>query len=132
MYLADIVNNVSIGGTTSSFKLDVVGDIGITNGSLWMPVYPSDDGLVGYWSFSEGSGTTAYDKGPYGNDGTVINPIWTNGKYGNALYLNGSTTYVNIADSPSLSIASNNYTFALWIKAATYQPNAFNAIISKK
>ena len=35
------------------------------------------EGLVGYWSFDEGSGTTAYDKSGNNNHGTLINnPTW--------------------------------------------------------
>ncbi|MCS6789191.1 MAG: prepilin-type N-terminal cleavage/methylation domain-containing protein [Patescibacteria group bacterium] len=32
-----------------------------------------DKGLVGYWSFDEGSGTIAYDRSGYNNNGTLIN-----------------------------------------------------------
>ena len=31
------------------------------------------DGLVAYWKFNEGSGTTVKDHGPYGWDGTLTN-----------------------------------------------------------
>ena len=34
-------------------------------------------GLVGYWRFDEGSGTTAYDFSSHGNNGTLVNgPTW--------------------------------------------------------
>ena len=36
-----------------------------------------EEGLVGYWRFNEGEGTTAYDSSPYGNHGTITAPIWT-------------------------------------------------------
>ena len=35
-----------------------------------------NDGLVGYWSFDEGSGAVAYDGSTYGNDGTVVGASW--------------------------------------------------------
>jgi prepilin-type N-terminal cleavage/methylation domain-containing protein len=47
-----------------------------TNLTLWRNAY----GLVGYWTFDEGSGTTAYDYSGYNNHGTLINgPTWQSG-----------------------------------------------------
>ncbi len=41
---------------------------------------PIDTGLVGNWTFDEGSGTTAYDRSGNGNNGTLTNgPTWTTG-----------------------------------------------------
>ena len=37
----------------------------------------TEEGLVGYWRFNEGEGTTAYDSSPYENHGTITAPIWT-------------------------------------------------------
>jgi len=36
-----------------------------------------EEGLVGYWRFNEGEGTTAYDMSPYENHGTIIAATWT-------------------------------------------------------
>jgi len=36
-----------------------------------------EEGLVGYWRFNEGQGTTAYDLSPYENHGTFTDAIWT-------------------------------------------------------
>ena len=36
-----------------------------------------EEGLVGYWSFDEGEGTTAYDKSPLENHGTISGAVWT-------------------------------------------------------
>jgi hypothetical protein len=35
-----------------------------------------EEGLVGYWRFNEGKGTTAYDMSPYENHGTITAAIW--------------------------------------------------------
>ena len=35
------------------------------------PPTGNESGLVGYWNFEEGSGTTAYDQTPNGNNGTI-------------------------------------------------------------
>jgi hypothetical protein len=37
----------------------------------------TEDGLVGYWRFNEGEGTTASDSSPSGNHGTIASPVWT-------------------------------------------------------
>ncbi len=42
-------------------------------------------GLVGYWSFDEGAGDTAYDRSGNGNYGTIYGASWTNGISGTAL-----------------------------------------------
>ena len=36
-----------------------------------------EEGLVGYWRFNEGEGTTAYDMSPYENHGNITDPVWT-------------------------------------------------------
>jgi len=35
-----------------------------------------EEGLVGYWRFNEGKGTTAYDMSPYENHGTITAATW--------------------------------------------------------
>jgi hypothetical protein len=37
----------------------------------------TEEGLVGYWKFNEGEGTTAYDSSPNQNHGTIVGAIWT-------------------------------------------------------
>jgi hypothetical protein len=36
----------------------------------------TEEGLVGYWRFNEGNGTTVYDSSPYENHGTITSPVW--------------------------------------------------------
>ena len=57
----------------------------------WGYDHSDNSGLVGYWKFNEGSGTTVKDYGPYGKHGTLTSdadqggsgtPTWTkNGSY---------------------------------------------------
>src|SRR6056297_607373 len=71
---------------------------------------PFTHGLVGYWTFDEGSGTTAYDSSGYGNDGTLTNgPTYVTDSVqgGYALDFDGVDDLVTIKDSDSLSINKN-------------------------
>jgi hypothetical protein len=71
--------------------------------------------LVGYWNFDEGNGTVAYDSSVYGNNGTLVNsPVWVTGRFGNALRFDGSSAYIAVPDSPSLSLT--NISFFSWIR----------------
>jgi hypothetical protein len=71
-------------------------------------------GLVGYWSFNETNGLTAFDSSSATNHGALQNLNNTNrvtGVWGNGLFFNGTNGYVR---------ASNNlgadFTISLWIK----------------
>jgi len=73
-------------------------------------------GLVGAYSFNEGTGTTAADGSGNANTGTLSGATWTtSGKYGNALSFNGTTARVTIADSSSLDL-SNAMTLEAWVQ----------------
>ena len=41
------------------------------------PPIGDEEGLVGYWNFNEGSGTTAIDLSGNGNDGTIIGATYS-------------------------------------------------------
>ena len=76
-------------------------------------------GLVGYWSFDEGTSTIAQDLSGYGNNGTLINfdwtatSGWTDGKVGKALIFDGTNDWVRVTSSVSLDITKNISVFAL-------------------
>jgi len=79
-----------------------------------------DKGLVGYWSFNEGSGTIAYDYSGNNNNGTLTNgPTWTQGKVGQALSFDGVNDYVNILYNPNLNVVNNKFTIAMWLNMNT-------------
>ncbi|MEW5805435.1 MAG: LamG-like jellyroll fold domain-containing protein [Patescibacteria group bacterium] len=94
--------------------------------------FTRDKGLVGYWTFDEGTGTTAYDYSGNNNTGTLTNgPTWqtsTNCKKGGCLLFDGVDDYVMASDSPSLDITPNFSTGA-WIKADLFP--TFSSILSK-
>jgi Concanavalin A-like lectin/glucanases superfamily len=79
-------------------------------------------GLVGYWSFDEGTSTKATDFSGRGNTGTLTsmaNPStassgWTNsGKLGGALAFDGSNDFVNVS---GLTQTLSTTTFSAWVK----------------
>jgi len=84
-----------------------------------------DDGLVGYWSFDEGSGATVYDYSGYGNHGTRHGTSWVEGASGNALWFNGSDDYVSVPDHPIFD-PGGAITISAWIN--TLFPSAGDAI----
>ena len=70
-------------------------------------------GLVGFWHFDEGSGTTVHDE-TNNNQGTVHGSAWVDGRYGEGLTFDGIDDYVNVPNSPSLSVSE--YSVSLWVK----------------
>ncbi|MDW8279637.1 MAG: LamG-like jellyroll fold domain-containing protein [bacterium] len=79
---------------------------------------PFVGGLVGYWSFDEGSGTIAYDRSGYNNNGTLINgPTWqteTNCKVGKCLSFDGVDDVV-VASANGVSIGVAPRTIIAWV-----------------
>ncbi len=71
-------------------------------------------GLVGYWSFNEGTSTKAHDFSGNRNDGTFFSsPLWTAGKMGSALSFNGA--YVT---TPTINhnIGTGDFTYSAWVR----------------
>src|SRR3989344_5109617 len=74
---------------------------------------PNNLGLVGYWSFNEGTSTVALDYSGNKNKGTLVNgPTWVNGKQGKALNFDGGDDEVLFSDP----VVGSNFTFGAWIK----------------
>ncbi len=83
-------------------------------------VEAQSDGLVAHWDFNEGTGTTVSDSSGNGNDGTINGASWTTGKVGSALSFDGVDDYVEIADSDSFDISTQN-TFEVWVNLNSNQ-----------
>jgi hypothetical protein len=77
------------------------------------------DGMIAYYKFDEGSGTTTADATGDGYTGTLNNTTWTTGLTGlstdHALAFNGSNTTVSFANSPSLN-GTGDFSVAAWVK----------------
>lgn len=86
---------------------------GYFGGGAAIPEDTMTRGLVGYWSFDEGSGNTAYDASGAGNHGTISGANWTKGKISGALTFDGADDYVNIGQSSTLNVS--NITVESWV-----------------
>ncbi len=93
---------------------------------------PSNTGLVGYWSFEDGSGTRAEDFSPTGtNTGTLTNgPTWVDGKIGKALSFNGSSMYVDAGNGTPLQI-TGTITISSWVKTTDLSGTQNRGIAAK-
>ncbi|MEM5814143.1 MAG: LamG-like jellyroll fold domain-containing protein, partial [Candidatus Aenigmatarchaeota archaeon] len=113
----EIIESVNDTVTIRNSGTEAITNIKATldGGDVNIAVVPNIQGLVGYWSFNEGSGSTTADNSGNGNVGTLFNnPTWVDGKFGKALSFDGSNDYVEVPDSQSLRISS--YSVAVWIK----------------
>jgi len=79
--------------------------------------YQSISCPVGYWKFDEGSGNVAHDFSGNGNDGAIYAGSFVEGKIGYAMNFDGSSQYVCVANSASLTM-TRQITVSAWVKSA--------------
>ena len=71
--------------------------------------------LIGHWKLDEGSGTTAIDSSGDGYNCTFHgNPTWTEGVFGDALELDGSSDYLTV-DAGADVVTPESFTVAMWV-----------------
>jgi hypothetical protein len=98
--------------------------------NMYSPLAGSESGLVGYWPFEEGSGTTASDLTANGNNGTLTNmdnSDWVNGIIGNPTFTTNENSpltdtlsaYDADGDSLTYSIVSDDGGAAVLDNAST-------------
>lgn len=76
---------------------------------------PNNLGLVGYWSFNEGTGLRVTDQSGNGNTASVTSPVWTTGKLSQALFFDGTgNQVVTVPDSATLN-QTRAFTVSLWV-----------------
>ncbi len=88
---------------------------------------PNNLGLVGYWSFNEGTGTVATDFSGNGKHGTISGSTWTNGKRSKALSFDGANDYVEPPGTLGLSAVR---TYSAWIYPRTAGESNFGMIVA--
>jgi hypothetical protein len=96
-------------------------------------------GAISHWALDENNGTIAVDS-IGNNNGTIIGPNWTAGKFGACLSFDGVDDYVIVSDNNSLDLP-DNLTIEAWVfirgnlsssaspvvvKSNNYQINIFN------
>jgi hypothetical protein len=74
----------------------------------------SEADLVAYWSFDEGNDDIAADGSGNGNDGTVVDAEWVDGKFGGALEFDGNHVLVPNHDSFNFT-KEQSFSIILWI-----------------
>ncbi|MGA3048225.1 MAG: LamG-like jellyroll fold domain-containing protein [Terracidiphilus sp.] len=101
-----MVTGIETGTTTLRATINSVST------STSLIVTPS--GLVGWWNFTEGSGTTASDSSGNGYSATLYNGVnWTSGQTGGAISANGVNQYMA---TPPIDLSSTSaFTLAAWI-----------------
>lgn len=90
----------------------------------------SNRGLVGHWTFNEGTSTLAKDSSNFGNNGTLVSGVsWVNGKRGKAASFDGSSGYVRVPDSNSLDVDS--FTISAWVRHTSNTFKTWEPIVAK-
>jgi hypothetical protein len=91
-----------------------------------------NDGLIGWWTFDEGTGTTVADSSGAGHDGSFVDstPEWVPGMYGTALEFDG-TDKVEIPDHADFHF-TNAMSVALWMQPGADQVASAKLFIKQK
>lgn len=95
---------------------DTAGNESALSGQLTVGTPESAVGtdLLGYWKFNAGEGIAAVDSSGHNNDGTLVGPVWTEGKMGLALDFDGVNDQVQIGRVLALDNL-DAVTMAAWI-----------------
>ncbi len=82
----------------------------------------TDEGLILYMSFEEGTGSTTSDWSGEENTGTIVGASWVNGDDGNggALSFDGSEDYINLTGDSMFNTVGRNFTYSFWIEGSGY------------
>ncbi len=74
---------------------------------------------IGHWKLDDGNGLTVADASGNGLAGALVNrPVWTSGRLGGGLSLNGTNDYVQIPNPGPLS--PQKLTLSLWVNPASF------------
>jgi hypothetical protein len=111
-------------GTTYHYRVksrDAAGNLAASADFTFTTSAPPIDiysGLVAAYAFDEGKGTTSADYSGNGNTATLYSASWRKGKYGQALYFNGNTSYVS-AGTAGLPGVGQPKTISFWVYLTT-------------
>ena len=87
-------------------------------------------GLVGYWKFDEGSGTTAADATGNGNTGTLVNsPSWVTGIINDALTFNYASNQ-KVSTTYRGPLGTSAWSISLWFKTTDTRGASTNTLFT--
>jgi len=110
-------------GVIYSYRVQAVDTSGATSPFSTVATATPVSGLAAEYGFNEDIGLVAKDGSGNGNTGALVNAAWTeSGKYGSALSFSGSTSYLDVQPSPSLT-TTGSMTWEAWIYPTTTPPD---------
>ena len=90
-----------------------------------------DEGLVGYWPFNEGVGSSTADLSGFGATGTLTGCTWGTSTNAGSLYFDGVDDYVTMPYSTGTNIeGSKSVSLSVWVYPVT-QDGGLNYILFK-
>ena len=89
------------------------------NCSISMDIEILDPSAVAYWNFNENNGSILYDYSGNGNNGTIVNAVWTEGWNKSALEFDGDD-YVEFPYSTSFQSLEEGFTIEIFFKMTSY------------
>ncbi|MEU7894219.1 LamG-like jellyroll fold domain-containing protein [Nonomuraea sp. NPDC049152] len=113
--------------TTTTYTAEISGTVDVDGNAMAAPhswsfttasTSTPVEGLVAAYGMEEGTGTSVGDASGLGNTGEARDTTWVAGKHGQALAFNGSSSWITVADAPSLRL-NTGMTLSAWVKPAT-------------
>ena len=97
--------------------------------SVWILLAGSASGAAGpvlWWTFDEGTGSTAFDSSGNGRDGTLLNgATWSGaGRIGGAISIGGGNQFVGGASADFMN-GLTEFTMAIWVRPTTINDFGF-------
>ena len=118
--------------------LDANGNQGISSNvtvTVQNPPMTLADGLTGWWSFDEGTGTVAHDRSGNMNDAALLNSAgWGTGQLNGCLSLTTANASAQIPSSQSLELPANTVSVCAWFNpsaTAAYSTGEIRSIARK-
>lgn len=97
--------------------------------NLFAKINPEDAAAI--WLMDSGKGEKALDSSENHNDAVFNgNPKWVEGKFGKAIWFDGTDDYLSAEDSDSLDVVGEAITLLAWINADGWPAN-WNHVIRK-
>ena len=103
---------------------------GLTDVTSQMVATNTSTGLVGYWTFDEGTGSVSSDQSGNYNTAQINGATWTTGKFGYGLSFDGSNDSVATNLEIDQSSSTSGATFTAWVKP-TGVPSSNNMLRSQ-